>query len=309
MTEQPDRTSAERPDVVRGARRGDLRCCTRSRSRPTPTDRCDGATAIKTWHVMPPHWECDARPRLRVTEPDHWFEPVADHLGRAYLRYSFTKGTDQEVAFLVDALGLQAGHAGARRRLRAGPPRPRARRAWASRSSASTSASASSTWPPRPRRRARRSSGPTPARWRSTPSSMPPSRSARAPSGSPAVPVPRSTATATVLAGHGPSAPPGGRARRVGLLGLLHAPLPRGPRHLRRRRRRQPRAHRRQGRGRHRGRGRPVDHLLHAPRAPAARGRSRASRCATSGRSRPAAYAAEPASIDTPELLLVADRP
>ncbi len=41
--------------------------------------------------------------------PDHWFEPIADHLGGAYLRYSFTKGTEQEVAFLVDALGLQPG--------------------------------------------------------------------------------------------------------------------------------------------------------------------------------------------------------
>jgi SAM-dependent methyltransferase len=41
--------------------------------------------------------------------PDHWFEPIADHLGPAYLRYSFTKGTDQEVAFLVDALGLRPG--------------------------------------------------------------------------------------------------------------------------------------------------------------------------------------------------------
>ena len=40
---------------------------------------------------------------------DHWFEPVADHLGAAYLRYSFTKGTDQEVGFLVDALGLRSG--------------------------------------------------------------------------------------------------------------------------------------------------------------------------------------------------------
>jgi hypothetical protein len=27
----------------------------------------------------------------------HWFEPVADHLGDAYLRYSFTKGTRQEI--------------------------------------------------------------------------------------------------------------------------------------------------------------------------------------------------------------------
>ncbi|MEQ1788198.1 MAG: class I SAM-dependent methyltransferase [Acidimicrobiales bacterium] len=41
--------------------------------------------------------------------PDHWFEPVADHLGAAYLRYSFTKGTDQEVAFLVEALSLVPG--------------------------------------------------------------------------------------------------------------------------------------------------------------------------------------------------------
>ncbi len=40
---------------------------------------------------------------------DHWFEPVADHLGDAYLRYSFTKGTSQEVGFLVDELGLEPG--------------------------------------------------------------------------------------------------------------------------------------------------------------------------------------------------------
>jgi SAM-dependent methyltransferase len=41
--------------------------------------------------------------------PDHWFEPMADHLGRAYLRYSFTKGTANEVAFLIDVLDLGAG--------------------------------------------------------------------------------------------------------------------------------------------------------------------------------------------------------
>jgi SAM-dependent methyltransferase len=39
----------------------------------------------------------------------HWFEDVADHLGRAYLRYSFTMGTEQEVGFLVDHLGLSPG--------------------------------------------------------------------------------------------------------------------------------------------------------------------------------------------------------
>ena len=38
---------------------------------------------------------------------DHWFEDLADHLGGAYLRYSFTKGTEQEVSFLVEALGLE----------------------------------------------------------------------------------------------------------------------------------------------------------------------------------------------------------
>ena len=44
-----------------------------------------------------------------VTPPVHWFEPLADHLGAAYLRYSFTKGTNQEVEFLVDALDLHPG--------------------------------------------------------------------------------------------------------------------------------------------------------------------------------------------------------
>jgi cyclopropane fatty-acyl-phospholipid synthase-like methyltransferase len=40
---------------------------------------------------------------------DHWFEDVADHLGSAYLRYSFTKGTRQEIDHLVPALGLRPG--------------------------------------------------------------------------------------------------------------------------------------------------------------------------------------------------------
>ena len=40
---------------------------------------------------------------------DHWFEPIADHLGEAYLRYSFTKGTRQEVDTIVELLELQPG--------------------------------------------------------------------------------------------------------------------------------------------------------------------------------------------------------
>ena len=39
----------------------------------------------------------------------HWFDDVARFLGPAYLRYSFTKGTDQEVAALIELLDLQVG--------------------------------------------------------------------------------------------------------------------------------------------------------------------------------------------------------
>ncbi len=40
---------------------------------------------------------------------EHWFEPIAAFLGPAYLRYSFTKGTAQEVAALIGLLGLTPG--------------------------------------------------------------------------------------------------------------------------------------------------------------------------------------------------------
>ena len=39
----------------------------------------------------------------------HWFEAIAEHTGAAYLRYSFTKGTEQEVDFLIEVLGLEKG--------------------------------------------------------------------------------------------------------------------------------------------------------------------------------------------------------
>ncbi len=48
-----------------------------------------------------------------MTAPRHpgdaYFERVAEHLGAAYLRYDFTKGTAQEVAFLLELLDLPAG--------------------------------------------------------------------------------------------------------------------------------------------------------------------------------------------------------
>ena len=39
----------------------------------------------------------------------YWFGPLARFLGPAYLRNAFTKGTEQEVGFLVDALRLRPG--------------------------------------------------------------------------------------------------------------------------------------------------------------------------------------------------------
>lgn len=39
----------------------------------------------------------------------HWFEALARHMGGAYLRYSFTKGTTQECDHLVASLGLKPG--------------------------------------------------------------------------------------------------------------------------------------------------------------------------------------------------------
>ena len=41
-------------------------------------------------------------------EHSHWFEPIADHLGEAYLRYSFTYGTKNEVDCLLELLEVSS---------------------------------------------------------------------------------------------------------------------------------------------------------------------------------------------------------
>lgn len=42
--------------------------------------------------------------------PGHpYFGPIGDYLGKSYLRYTFTKGTEQEIPFLLDVLGLKKG--------------------------------------------------------------------------------------------------------------------------------------------------------------------------------------------------------
>lgn len=48
-------------------------------------------------------------PSSAAASGSHWFEPIADHLGAAYLRYSFTKGTVQEIDHLWSTLGLRPG--------------------------------------------------------------------------------------------------------------------------------------------------------------------------------------------------------
>ena len=42
-------------------------------------------------------------------DPTHWFSELADHMGEAYERYSFTKGTEQEVSALIDLLDISPG--------------------------------------------------------------------------------------------------------------------------------------------------------------------------------------------------------
>ena len=46
---------------------------------------------------------------MSQVQHSHWFEPIAEHMGSAYLRYSFTKGTVQEADFLIGALELRPG--------------------------------------------------------------------------------------------------------------------------------------------------------------------------------------------------------
>jgi SAM-dependent methyltransferase len=44
-----------------------------------------------------------------MTGREHWFEELADHMKAAYLRYSFTKGTLQEVDFILATTGASPG--------------------------------------------------------------------------------------------------------------------------------------------------------------------------------------------------------
>ena len=62
--------------------------------------------------------------RRRVQDHQHWFEPIAEHLGSAYLRYSFTKGTCRR-STSSSRRSACGGGSRPRRRLRAGSARAR----------------------------------------------------------------------------------------------------------------------------------------------------------------------------------------
>jgi SAM-dependent methyltransferase len=51
----------------------------------------------------------DASKKKADAPSDYWFGALARFLGPAYLRNAFTKGTEQEIDFLTDALGLAPG--------------------------------------------------------------------------------------------------------------------------------------------------------------------------------------------------------
>lgn len=44
-----------------------------------------------------------------MADRDHWFEDLASHMKAAYLRYSFTKGTVQEVDYILEATRATVG--------------------------------------------------------------------------------------------------------------------------------------------------------------------------------------------------------
>ncbi len=58
-----------------------------------------------------PNWASAKQRQVEQEGPASrdWFHPIARHRGPAYLRQAFTRGTDQEVGFLVDALELEPG--------------------------------------------------------------------------------------------------------------------------------------------------------------------------------------------------------
>ena len=65
---------------------------------PGPTPKADGPT-------MTEPTDGQGTQRVAAGGPGHWFEEVAEHLGAAYLRYSFTYGMVGEVDALVEEIG------------------------------------------------------------------------------------------------------------------------------------------------------------------------------------------------------------
>ena len=58
----------------------------------------------------PPSNSPSHRPGETERSGRHWFEDVADTLGESYLKYSFTRGTNQEVDALIEMLEITQDH-------------------------------------------------------------------------------------------------------------------------------------------------------------------------------------------------------
>ncbi len=80
------------------------------RAEGSASDEAPGGSGQSEAEASPDPAEWSSQSEAEAS-PDHqhWFEPIADHLGSAYLRYSFTKGTEQEVDFLIGELHLRPG--------------------------------------------------------------------------------------------------------------------------------------------------------------------------------------------------------
>ena len=209
--------------------------CTRSTRSPWRSPRPTMRRPRQGVADLPARVGVPRRPRLRVTAraPTTGSSRSPTTSARPTSATRSPRAPSRRSTFLVDALGLEPGHAGARRRLRPGPPRPRPRPARASRCVGVDISQRFVDLATRRRARpARPSSGRRPracAFDAEFDAAISLCQGAFGLTGGPGRAARRRRRGAR-RAWPGPLRP-GGAAGGVGLLGLLPGALPRGPRH------------------------------------------------------------------------------